>query len=65
MARKRAQTLNYADVAYDHDPKVPGDKEKSIKHLFLSRFAKESRTLEATYNAWSMLTFDPNMDDIE
>ena len=33
--------------------------------MFLSRFAKEGRTLEATYNAWSMLTFDPNKDDIE
>ena len=26
---------------------------------------KEGRTLEAAYNAWSTLTFDPNKDDIE
>ena len=33
--------------------------------MFLARFAKEGRTLEAAYNAWSTLTFDPNKDDIE
>ena len=26
---------------------------------------KEGRTLEAAYNAWSTLTFDPNKDNIE
>ena len=36
-----------------------------MKYLFLARFAKEGRTLEAAYNAWSTLTFDPNKDDIE
>ena len=36
-----------------------------MKYLFLARFAKEGRTLEATYKAWSTLTFDPNKDDIE
>ena len=35
-----------------------------MKYLFLARFAKEGRTLEAAYNAWSTLTFDPNEDDI-
>ena len=66
MARKWVQTLNYTEVdKYDYDPKVPDDKMKSIKYLFLSRFAKEGRTLEAAYNAWSTLTFDPNKDDIE
>ena len=37
----------------------------SIKYLFLARFAKEGRTLEAAFNSWSTLTFDPNKDDIE
>ena len=36
-----------------------------MKYLFLARFAKEGRTLEAAYNAWSTLTFDPNKNDIE
>ena len=36
-----------------------------MKYLFLARFAKEGRTLEAAYNAWGALTFDPNKDDIE
>ena len=36
-----------------------------MKYLFLARFAKEGRTLEAAYNAWSTLTFDPNKDNIE
>ena len=36
-----------------------------MRYLFLARFAKEGRTLEAAYNAWSTLTFDPNKDDIE
>ena len=36
-----------------------------MKYLFLARFVKEGRTLEAAYNAWSTLTFDPNKDDIE
>ena len=36
-----------------------------MKYLFLDRFTKEGRTLEAAYNAWGTLTFDPNKDDIE
>ena len=36
-----------------------------MKYLFLARFAKEGRTLEAAYSAWGELTFDPNKDDIE
>ena len=36
-----------------------------MKYLFLRRFAKEGRTLEAAYSAWGSLTFDPNKDDIE
>ena len=66
MARKWAQTLDYKKVIkFDYDPKVPDEKKISIKHLFLSRFAKEGRTLEAAYNAWKTLTFDPNKHDIE
>ena len=66
IIRKWAQTLNYSEVTkYDYDPNIPDDKKKSIKHLFLSRFAKEGRMLEAAYNAWGTLTFDPNKDDVE
>ena len=36
-----------------------------MKYLFLARFAKEGRTLEAAYNAWGILTFDPNKDGVE
>ena len=61
-----AQTLDYKKVIkFDYDPKVPDEKQISIQYLFLSRFAKEGRTLEVAYNAWSTLTFDPNKDDIE
>ena len=66
MVRKWAQTLIYADITqYDYDPKVPEEKKKSIKYQFLLRSAKEGRTLEAAYNTWSTLTFDPNKDHIE
>ena len=59
-ARKWAQTLNYTEVI-----KFDYDKKASMKYLFLARFAKEGRTLEAAYNAWSTLTFDRNKDDME
>ena len=66
MARKWAQTLNYTEVnKFDYNPKDENDKKASMKYLFLVRFAKEGGTLEAAYNAWSTLTFDPNKDDIE
>ena len=65
-ARKWAQTLNYTEVnKFDYNPMDENDKKASMKYLFLARFAKEDRTLEAAYNAWSTLTFDPNKDDIE
>ena len=65
-ARKWAQTLNYTEVTkFDYDPANAGDKEASMKYLFLARFAKEGRTLEAAYSAWGALTFDPNKDGIE
>ena len=65
-ARKWAQNLNYTDVTkFDYDPANANDKIASIKYLFLARFAKEGRTLEAAYSAWGALTFDPNKDDIE
>ena len=61
-----AQLLNKADVEkYDYDPKNPNEKKRSIKHKFLMRFAKEGRTLEAAYTAWTTLSFDPDKDDIE
>ena len=66
MARKWAQTLNCTEVnKFDYNPKDENDKKASMKYLFLARFAKEGRTLEAAYNAWSTLTFDPNKDNIE
>ena len=66
-ARKWAQTLNYNGevVKFDYDPSIKDDKKASMKYLFLRRFAKEGRTLEAAYSAWGSLTFDPNKDDIE
>ena len=65
-ARKWAQTLNYTEVTkFDYNPTTTGDKIASMKYLFLARFAKEGRTLEAAYSAWGALTFDPNKDDIE
>ena len=66
-ARKWAQTLNYTEEVkkFDYDPAIEDDKKASMKYLFLRRFAKEGRTLEAAYSAWGSLTFDPNKDDIE
>ena len=65
-ARKWAQALNYTDVTkFDYDPANANDKIASMKYLFLARFAKEGRTLEAAYSAWGALAFDPNKDDIE
>ena len=65
-ARKWAQTLKYTEVTkFDYDPSIADDKIASMKYLFLARFAKEGRTLEAAYSAWGALTFDPNKDDIE
>ena len=52
-ARKWAQTLNYTEVIkFDYNPDDANDKKASMKYLFLTRFAKEGRTLEAAYNAW-------------
>ena len=66
-ARKWAQTLNYTEevVKFDYDLAIEDDKKASMKYLFLRRFAKEGRTLQAAYSAWGSLTFDPNKDDIE
>ena len=65
-ARKWAQTLNYTEVKkFDYYPENANDKKTTMKYLFLTRFAKEGRTLEAAYTAWGALAFDPNKDDIE
>ena len=66
-ARKWAQTLNYTEevVKFDYDPAIEDDKKASMKYLFLSRFAKEGRTLEAAYSAWGSLAFEPNKKDIK
>ena len=64
--RKWTQTLNYTEVnKFDYNPKDENNKKVSMKYLFLARFVNKGRTLEAAYNAWSTLTFDPNKDDIE
>ena len=61
MARKWAQTLNYTEVIkFHYDSKDENDKKASMEYLFLARFAKEGRTLEAAYNPWSTLSFDLN-----
>ena len=58
--------MNYTEVTkFDYDPVNADDKIASMKYLFLARFAKEGRTLEAAYSAWGALAFDPNKDDIE
>ena len=58
--------MNYTEVTkFDYDPVNASDKIASKKYLFLARFAKEGRTLEAAYGAWGALTFDANKDDIE
>ena len=58
--------MNYTEVKkFDYDPENPNDKKASMKYLFLARFAKEGRNLEAAYNACRTLTFDPNKDDIK
>ena len=60
------QTLNYTEVIkFDYNHKDNNDKKASVKYLFLAGFAKEDRTLEAAYNAWSTLIFDTNNADIE
>ena len=65
-ARKWAQTLDYNKVKkFDWDEKAKEDPEVSIKYWFMRRFAKESRTLEAAYDAWKSLSFDPSKDDME
>ena len=65
-AREWAQTLNYTEVTkFDYNPANANDKITSMKYLFLARFAKEGRTLEAAFSTWGALTFDPNKDDIE
>ena len=59
-ARKWAQTLNYTEVIkFDYNPDDANDKKASMKYLFLARFTKEDRTLEAAYNAWGALTLIP------
>ena len=63
---ENGQTLTYTEVTkFDYNPANAGDKIASMKYLFLARFAKEGRTLEAAYRAWGALTFEPNKDDIE
>ena len=61
-ARKWAQTPDYNKVKkFDWDEKA----KVSIKYWFMRRFAKEGRTLEAAYDAWISLSFDPSKDNME
>ena len=54
-ARKWAQTLNYTEIIkFDYNAGDVNDKKASMKYLFLARFVKEGRTLEAAYNAWGV-----------
>ena len=46
-------------------PAARADVEKSLKHLFLTRFAIQGRTPEALYAEWQNLSYDPVKDDIE
>ena len=58
--------LYYTEVTkFDYDSANANDKIAPMKDLFLARFAKKGRTLDAAYSAWRALTFDPNKDDIE
>ena len=58
--------MNYTEVTkFDYNLAIADDRVASMKYLFLARFAKEGRTLEAAYSAWEALTFDPNKGDIE
>ena len=47
------------------DPAARADVEKSLKHLFLTRFAVQGRMPEALYAEWQNLSYDPAKDDIE
>ena len=47
------------------DPAARADVEKSLKHLFLTRFAVQGRTPKALHAEWQNLTYDPAKDDIE
>ena len=58
--------MNYTEVVkFDYNPDDANDKKASMKYLFLARFTKEDRTLEAAYNAWGLLKFDPKKDYVE
>ena len=39
--------------------------ERTLKHLFLTRFAVQGRTPEALYAESQNLTYDPAKNDIE
>ena len=46
------------------DPAVRADA-KSLKHLFLTRFAVQGRMPDALYAEWQNLAYDSAKDDIE
>ena len=51
---------------YEAADGVPrADVERTLKHLFLTQFAVQGRTLEALYAEWQNLNYDPAKDDIE
>ena len=63
-ARRWASTINIDELdGYKYDDKYTKEqKEKSFKWLFLKRFTKEGRTINAAFEAWS---FDPAKDEVE
>ena len=50
--QEKGHRLSYTEVnKFNYKPKDENNKKASMKYLFLARFAKEGRTLEAAYNA--------------
>ena len=65
-ARRWENTLADMVNRYDYDDDdTDAQKKTSAKWLFLQRFAKEGRTIESAYEAWRILNFNPETDDIE
>ena len=66
-ARRWARTISIDELkSYRYDEKESKEeKEKTLKRLFIKRFAKEGRTTHAAFEAWKNLKFDPAKDDVE
>ena len=66
-ARHWASTIKVDELkSYKYDEtETKEEKEKTIKWLFIKRFAKEGRTTHAAFEAWRNLKFDTAKDDVE